>query len=121
VKERGEQHRVVALALGEAAPPGLSVDKARDALTEAQRQHRLAREAIATLESGLRDLAPQLTFAGARVRDAVVAVFEDEGAVKQLLLRCDRLARAGNWSISGTEIFEVYYAVSEECARSDHQ
>jgi hypothetical protein len=87
--ERGEQHRAVALALGEEAPPGPSVEEARAALTEAQRKHRLAREAIATLETGLRDLAPQLTFAGARVRDAVVVVFEDEDAVEQLLAAYD--------------------------------
>ena len=48
--ERTEQYRAVALALGEEAPPGVSVEQARRALTEAQRQHRLARDAIATLE-----------------------------------------------------------------------
>jgi hypothetical protein len=92
--ERGEQHRVVAVALGETAPPGPSVEEARVALVEAQRQHRLAREAIATLEGGLADLAPQLTFAGARVRDALASVVEDEGAVERLLLVYDE-ARVG--------------------------
>jgi len=51
--ERTEQYRAVALALGEEAPPGVSVEQARRALTEAQRQHRLARDAIATLEAGV--------------------------------------------------------------------
>jgi hypothetical protein len=88
--ERTEGRRAVAAALGEAAPPGPSVEEARQGLAEAQRRHRLARDAIATLESGLRDLAPQLTFAGARVRDALVAVVEAEGAVDDLLAAYDR-------------------------------
>jgi len=87
--ERTEQHRAVALALGEEAPSGVGVDEARRALTEAQHQHRLARDAIMTLEGGLRDLAPQLTFAGARVRDALASVLEDEGAVRDLLTAYD--------------------------------
>ena len=58
-----EQHRAVALALGEPIQAGPSVEEARRALSESQHQHRLARSAIATLEAGARDLAPQLTFA----------------------------------------------------------
>ena len=61
--ERTEQHRAVALALGEPIQAGPSVEEARRALSESQHQHRLARSAIATLEAGARDLAPQLTFA----------------------------------------------------------
>jgi hypothetical protein len=83
--ERTEQRRAVALALGEPHPAGPSVDEARQALIEARHAHQLARSAIATLEAGARDLEPQLTFAGERVRNALVAVVEAEGGVKHLL------------------------------------
>ena len=88
--ERTEQHRAVALALGEPHLAGPSVDEARRALTKARHAHQLARSAIATLESGFRDLEPQLIFAGERVRNALASVLESESAVARLLGAYDR-------------------------------
>jgi hypothetical protein len=91
--ERSEQQRAVALALGEAAPAGPSVAEARAALEQAQRQHQLAREAIATLQAGLTNTALPVSAGGAKVKGAIAGVLESEGAVEGLLEAYD-LSRA---------------------------
>ena len=83
--ERGEQRRAVALALGEEIPGGPSVNEAQAAVIEAKRRHALARQAIASLEAGSREVAGDLGTANERVRNALVAVIEAEDGVKHLM------------------------------------
>jgi hypothetical protein len=87
--ERTEQHRAVALALGEPHPTGPSVDEARRALTEARHAHQLARSAITTLESGAREVAGHLALAAERAHNALAAMLEAEGVVGNLLAAYD--------------------------------
>jgi len=88
--ELGEPRRVAAAVLGEEAPPGPSIAEARAALAEAHDRDRQARERIATLRTALADATSPMTFAEMRVREALVAVLDDERAIAKLLAAYDR-------------------------------
>jgi hypothetical protein len=94
--EAAQPHRAIAEVLGEALPPGPSVDEARLAVVEVKHQHDLAREQIRMLETGIRELEPRLTLASEAVRNALAAVVANEQAVQHLLeaYAVERLALA---------------------------
>jgi hypothetical protein len=100
--QSSEQHRAVALALNEVAPPGPSVEQARAALAAAQHEHRLARDAIATLEGGIAAARLPVSTSEARVKAALV--LESEGAVDGLLMAYD-LARSRAAQIADVLLF----------------
>jgi hypothetical protein len=87
--ERREQRRAVAEALGEAIPPGPSREEARRALEQAHEKHGLARNGVATLESGSREVTANLQLANGAVRAAIAEVLTGEGAIDRLLMAYD--------------------------------